>query len=279
MMPLWILVRMLILLYEQDLPPQSLNPFENLPDSTIIAAVRGEEAEPPVDPSWQKRRILQEAFGVGEKLVFDIAYGPIVAGEAIMSIPDTVMYRGQACYRVLTTARSTKFVDTFFKVRDRVETLIDTEGIFPWRFEKRIREGKYRSHRKEIYDQSSERVYYKKDTIDVAPYIQGVLSSFYFVRTMDLEVGKHFDIDNFGDGKIYPLRILVHKKEKVRVPAGTFKCILVEPILKEEGIFKHEGRLRIWLTDDAYRMPVLMKSKALIGSIDVRLTRYNRHRK
>ena len=98
-----------------------------------------------------------------------------------------------------------------------------------------------------------------------------MLSSFYYVRTVPLKVKKAFDIDNYGDGKLYPLKVLVHKKMRVEVPAGVFDCIVVEPVIRGEGIFNQKGRMAIWLTDDERRIPVLMKSKVLIGSIDVRL--------
>lgn len=216
--------------------------------------------------TWQNN-----AFAVGEDLLFDVSYGLITAGSATMSIPDTVWEQGRPCYHVVTTARSASFFDVFFKVRDSVESIIDIQGMFPWRFEKHIREGGYKSDRYVTYDQINQKVYYKKDTLDVPQYIQGVLSSFYYVRTLNLEVGKHFDIDNYGDGKLYPLRVLVHKKETIKVPAGKFKCIVVEPVLRSEGIFNQKGKLTIWLTDDERKIPVLMKSEVFIGSISVRL--------
>ena len=53
-------------------------------------------------------------------------------------------------------------------------------------------------------------------------------------------------------------------------------CIVIEPVLKAGGIFKNQGRLVIWLTDDDRRLPVLMKSKVSIGSISVVLTEMKR---
>jgi hypothetical protein len=188
-----------------------------------------------------------------------------------MSIPDTQWVRGRPCYHIVTTAESNKFFDPFFKVRDRVETFIDMDGIFPWKFEKHIREGKFQSDKYVEYDQYNHLVVMDKDTLSVQEYVQDVLSSFYYIRTIPLEVGKSVDIDNYGDGKIYPLKILVHKKQQIQVPAGTFNCIVVEPVMRVEGIFNQTGRLAIWLTDDERRIPVLMKSKIIIGSIDVRL--------
>lgn len=225
-----------------------------------------QENELPEFRTWKN-----QAFGVGEDLLFDVSYGLVKAGSATMSIPDTVWEYGRPCYHIVTTARSASFFDVFFKVRDKVESIVDIQGLFPWRFEKHIREGGYKSDRYVTYDQMNQKVYYKKDTLEVPEYIQGVLSSFYYVRTLDLEVGKHFDIDNYGDGKLYPLRVLIHKKQTVKVPAGKFKCIVVEPVLRSEGIFNQKGKLTIWLTDDDRKIPVLMKSEVFIGSISVKL--------
>jgi hypothetical protein len=221
--------------------------------------------------SFSFRKIENNAFDVGENLIFEIAYGFVVAGTARMSIPDTQRVNGRLCYHIVTKARSSKFFSVFFKVRDRVESFIDVEGIFPWKFEKHLREGSYRADRYTVFDQINQRVFYKKDTLEAPRYVQDVLSSFYYTRTVDLEVGESVSIENHSGRKIYPLKILVHRKERIKVPAGTFNCIVVEPVLKGEGLFKHKGKLKIWLTDDERKMPVLMRSKALIGSIDVRL--------
>ena len=217
------------------------------------------------------RKIENRAFFVGERFVFEIAYGFIKAGIATMSIPDTRWVQGRLCYHIVTTAESNKFFSFFFKVRDRVESLIDMDGIFTWRFEKHIREGKFSADRYVEYDQYHRNVITKKDTMPVPLYVQDILSSFYYVRTLPMKVGDSFNIDNYADGKIYPLKVLVHRKERIKVPAGSFNCIVVEPVLRGAGLFNQKGKLTIWLTDDERRIPVLMKSKVVIGSIDARL--------
>jgi hypothetical protein len=217
------------------------------------------------------RKVENRAFAVGERLVFDIAYGMVKAGTATMSVPDTQWVGGRPCLHIVTTAESSPFFSNFFKVRDRVESFIDLEGIFSWRFEKHIREGKYKSNRSEIYDQTLRRVYYRKDTIAVPLYVMDILCAFYYTRTQPLEIGKTLELDSFSDGDAYRLGVLVHRREKVRVPAGNFACIVVEPVIQGEGIFNQKGKLTIWLTDDERKIPVLLKSKVLVGSIDCRL--------
>jgi hypothetical protein len=38
----------------------------------------------------------------------------------------------------------------------------------------------------------------------------------------------------------------------VTVEAGTFDCLVVEPILRGPAIFSQKGRLTVWMTDDMY---------------------------
>ena len=193
-----------------------------------------------------------------------------------MSVSDTV-FNNRPCYLIKTTARSSSAINLFFRVRDRVESIVDRAGLFPWKFEKHLREGKFRRDRVTLFDPYQDLAFIKKDTVETPPYVQDILSSFYFVRTLPLEVGKYYDIDNISDKKIYPLRVLVHKKEQIRVPAGRFDCIVVEPVLRGEGLFNQKGRLTIWLTDDVLKIPVMMKSEVFIGTVDVKLTKLKIH--
>jgi hypothetical protein len=66
----------------------------------------------------------------------------------------------------------------------------------------------------------------------------------------------------------------VLERETISVPAGKFDCLVLEPLLTATGIFKHEGSIKVWVTDDRLHMPVLMKSKVLVGSIHAELEDY-----
>jgi hypothetical protein len=242
------------------------------------AAQEGIPAEklPSLYPTHDEidRRIENNAFGIGEFLQFDIGYGFINAGTATMEVREVIDYNGRPAYQIVSTARSNKFFSSFYPVRDRVESIMDAIGLFSWKFDKQLREGKYRSHRKYAFDQINHKVVYKGDTINVAPYVQDALSVLYFVRTQKLEVGKSLYVDNFTDGKNYPLEVKVHGREKVETKAGHFECLVLEPLLRSSGIFKHEGKLTVYVTDDRLRLPVLMKSKVVVGSITAELTEY-----
>jgi hypothetical protein len=64
----------------------------------------------------------------------------------------------------------------------------------------------------------------------------------------------------------------VLRREELVTPLGRFKTIVIQPLLKSEGIFARTGDMFIWLTDDDRRIPVQMKSKVVVGSITATLT-------
>ncbi len=221
------------------------------------------------------RVIINNAFDVGEELTFAIRYGPIVAGSATMAIPKITKIKDRECYHIVTRTRSSKFFSAFFKVDDKVESFMDKSGLFSWRFEKHLREGKYRADQLVELDHIKRTaVTNGKDTLRIPPCVQDILTAFYYIRTLPMEIGKSIFIDNQADRKLYPLEILVHRKERIKTKAGTFDCIVIEPKLRGDAIFKQRGKLKIWITDDSRRIPVQMKSKVFIGSITAELKKF-----
>ncbi|MCP4632473.1 MAG: DUF3108 domain-containing protein [candidate division Zixibacteria bacterium] len=225
-------------------------------------------------PGYWHRKIENEAWGVGERLEFVVRYGPIKAGSAVMEVEKVLDCGGRDSYHVVSTAKSSKFFSIFFRVEDRVESYIDTQGIYARRFEKHIREGGFKADKVTNFDQINHIAATGKDTIITYPFVQDLLSAFYFARTQDLEVGKPILIDNHTDRKNYPLEVKVHKRQRVKTRAGTFNCLLLEPVLRTSAIFENKGRLLVWVTDDKYKMPVMMTSKVIIGSITTELVWY-----
>jgi hypothetical protein len=104
-----------------------------------------------------------------------------------------------------------------------------------------------------------------------------VLSAFFAARALPLELGMEYKIRVFDEPDFYDLVVKVGPKfEDVRVPAGTFECIRIEPQLRGDGIFKaRDGKMSIWLTSDERRMPVLIRSKVAVGSFDAELRQFD----
>ena len=228
-------------------------------------------------PGDSTRTLTNNAFAPGESLTYSVGYEFIKAGTTTLRVSESVGAGGRNALRIVSETKSHRFFDPFFKVRDIIETVIDAEGIFPLKFAKRLREGSYSFDYAVDFDQTAHIAYTvrstKKDTLDIPPFTQDILSAFYYLRTVPLEIGKPLHIVTLDNDKLYPLTVHVHRTERIRVPVGEFDCLVLEPVLQSGGLFKHRGRLTVWVTDDDRRIPIMIRATALIGAIVVKLQR------
>jgi len=199
----------------------------------------------------------------GESLEFKIRFGSMPAGYARLDVESREGPAGEV-YRITSVARSNDLVSLFFEVDDRVIVDVDAATYQTRRFEKDLHEGPFEKHMVFTCDpegvvRSGERC------LSPMPGTRDVLSALYYVRGLDLKVGQELDIDTFDNGKIYRACVKVIGEERVTTPAGTFDCLVIEPEI-EEGIFGKAGRLVVWVTDDALKIPVLVKSSVSVGS-------------
>lgn len=224
------------------------------------------------------RKNTNNAFRDGEKLTFDVKYGFVTAGIATFEIPKIKKISGRDAYHVTFEVNTVPTFDTFFKVRDRYETYIDVEGMFPWRFEQHIREGSYSRDFSAFFDQRKGKAKTSKGEFEIPKYVNDIVSAFFYARTLDyskMKVGDKVNLQNFYKDKVYDLDVVYHGKETIEVDAGKFECIIVEPLVKEGGLFKSEGSIMLWMTNDDAKMPVRVKTKVVVGAIDADLTGYS----
>jgi hypothetical protein len=209
---------------------------------------------------------LEVSFARGEKIRYVVKWGIIVAGRASLSVEPQV-WNGKDVYRIYSEANSSGLVGSIYPVKDRSESIVSREDFSTLSFYKDVNEGKYHQKEHMIFDQVNGKVIYPDTTIDIAKGTVDVLASLYVVRFKSLKPGTEFTIKICNNKKNYELVVRVISRETVSVPAGEFKTIMVEPLLKQEGIFMHKGRLFVYLTDDQERIPVLLRSKIAVGSI------------
>lgn len=98
------------------------------------------------------------------------------------------------------------------------------------------------------------------------------LSGIYFLRNRPLQVGKAetlhiFDSESYAD---VPVEIL--RRETVRLPNfTTVETLVVQPLQKSAGIFRRTGDVLIWMTDDAFKVPVKIVTSVALGTVTVEL--------
>ena len=141
-----------------------------------------------------------------------------------------------------------------------------------------MREGGYSRDFKAQFDQVKNIARANDKEYQIPPFVHDIVSAFYYVRTQDLK-SKHkgdiIQLQNFFDEKTNDLAVRILGRQEIEVGAGTFRCIVIEPVIVEGGLFKSDGRIMIWLSDDDRKIPVKVSAKIPIGSIDSELTAYS----
>lgn len=86
------------------------------------------------------------------------------------------------------------------------------------------------------------------------------LSFLYFIRTLDLEPGAIHVVDRHFDPDRSPVVIRSLRRDTVEVPAGRFPVTVVEMRVRDPERFGGEGKVTLYLADDASRAPVRIES-------------------
>jgi len=267
--PVFLLLRSLVLLLVLATPAPAA-------DSTATSAGFEDNEELPTAGSLPQDGSVLPAvptpFRPGESLKFSVQYGFIKAGYAWLEVDKLKQADGHWVYELVARAESNGFFDHVYKVRNRIESDWDSTGHFSRRYAEDRREGHYKTKSEIRFDyDKQEALYGDGQTYPIPPGVQDALSAFFYTRTQALPLGSSVYFDYHAGRKSQPIEVKVLGREHVKVPAGEFDCIAIEPVLKAGGIFKNKGRLVIWITDDERRMPVLMRSQVTIGSVSVLL--------
>src|SRR5258708_2352420 len=88
------------------------------------------------------RTMPNTAFQVGEDLSYVVRWGIVTGGHSSLAIHGIDKVLDRPAYHIFSEARSSGFVDTFYKTRDRNATWLDTQSLPTLRYEKHIHEGR-----------------------------------------------------------------------------------------------------------------------------------------
>lgn len=252
--------------------PAGANPNSFLPETR--AAMPGPSPDAAELSHSPQKENAGQIRGEKEKLYFDIYWMGIYVGNATL---DEVVDGGRAT--ITSEVRSAPVISVLYKVEDHASsTVVDGK---PVRFRIKQREGRYRSDKETVFDAATGKVTYfdyrkgirAEHEVKKKP-VWDVISGFYHLRTLLLEVGKTLSLDIFDSNKMLKTEIHVLRKEKVAFPnRGSVEAFVVKPVLRTEGLFKHKGDILIWLTQDDGRIPVRVETKVSIGKVVAQLKR------
>jgi hypothetical protein len=237
--------------------------------AAVSASARQSVSVPYVD------RVAAVPFGPGERSEFQVRLGGIPIGRGTMEVLGLETIDRFPTYH---TRLHIQAGVPGARVNTRMDSWIDVAGIFSRRFEQDQHEIRFRRHR--IFDFHPETRSFRQrmsGEIGTLPTSQPLddISFIFYARTLPLRVGDSYTVHRYYKEDGNPVVIRVLRRETITVPAGTFNTVVVQPIIKTDGLFGQGGQAEVYLTDDHRRMMVQLRSRVpLVGSITLNLQSY-----
>jgi Protein of unknown function (DUF3108) len=236
-----------------------------------LALVLLQGAAPAARPESTGENIRPYPFAVGEKLSYSAKLGMLTLGAGTLEVAALDTVRGVESFRFRFRLQGKT---VFYSLDDVLESWVGSQDLVSRRFVQHFIENEKRTDREyEIFPDSG---FYREqgrdktqptpaDPLDDAAF-------FYFVRVTPLEVGKKYSFDRYFRKDKNPVTIEVTKREKMDLPGGsTVPCLVLHPTIDTKGLFSKRSETQIWLTDDARRLPVQIRTKFPFGTITLRL--------
>lgn len=219
---------------------------------------------------------FQNGESITMKVFYTLAGMYIGAGEANFLVALKKL-DNKPVYHVIGDGKTYSFYDSFFKVRDRYESFIDTATLQPYRFIRNVYEGGYTKYQTVNFNHATNKAHTNDGVFNVPNCVQDVVSSMYYARNIDFNKYKPGDkiyFNMFLDNETYNLYIRYLGKETIKTKYGKFRAIKFKPLLVKGTIFEGGEKMVVWVSDDANKIPLRVESPISVGSVKVDMMSY-----
>lgn len=218
----------------------------------------------------------ETVFIAGEELRYKLRYGFITAAEATLQVKQTdVKFSERSVNHLVAQGKTSGSFNIFYKVRNRYDSYIDQATLLPYLYTENIREANYKRNDKARFYQDQRKIVANKGTFKALNQTFDLVSAYYFARSLDLtniSVGERIKLNYFLDDGVSELEIQYLGKERVKTSIGSFNCLKFSPVVQPGRIFRKDGKLYLWITDDGNRIPVKAQAELLVGSLTMEIT-------
>jgi len=103
--------------------------------------------------------------------------------------------------------------------------------------------------------------------------VHEVMGAILKLRGMTLGPGQSAQIPMSDGRRSAAVKIEAHEREDLKTPVGAFKTMRYEAFMLNGVIYTRKGRVELWLTDDARRLPVQIRLRMNfpVGTVTLQL--------
>ena len=218
--------------------------------------------------------VARVPFGVREKASYRVSFKGIGVGKGSIEVAGLDTVRGVTTYHLVMKVKGGI---PFARIDDTTESWLDVQKLISLRFHQKLHEVNYKRD-KTIDFFPSEMLWAVQGKDESGPLATKEplddVSFIYWVRTIPLEVGKTYTFNRYFKAEGNPVVVKVLRRERIKVPHGTFNTIVLQPLIKTKGLFSEGGEAQLYFSDDERRMLVMMTTKLSIGSMKMQLEGY-----
>ncbi|MES2521745.1 MAG: DUF3108 domain-containing protein [Gemmatimonadota bacterium] len=165
------------------------------------------------------------------------------------------------------------------RVTERLETWMHPETVASQRFVQHSRSPGFSRDRLRSFDAAHLRWVGHTNAIPDSGSLPSArplddLSAVFVARTLRLTVGEDVVLHDYWRPESNPIVLKVLREETVKVPAGTFRTIVIRPIIRTSSLFAENGEAEVYLSDGPHRELVMLKAKLKFGTLVLRLERF-----
>ena len=213
----------------------------------------------------------------GERLEYDLSWGFVTAAHASLTTLRVPVFgdSGEPAWQFRFSAATTPVLDSIYKVRVEYESWAGDalHSSLGYRVRREFNAGRSETQATFDADRGLALAVQNGRTQPVLAIPDGTFETLGLVAKLRLAQGElepgnilHFNASDGLTSQAVQGRVL--RTERIRTPAGEFDTCVVEPELgKVQTVFEPsaDARIQVWITRDARRLPVKLRSKVLIG--------------
>jgi hypothetical protein len=211
---------------------------------------------------------------LGETLSYNIGWSTYpTAARLDLEVVDRGAYFGQDGFELRTKIETTPSIRSLFLDLDsEYTTYVGTTKLLPYRLENSIRQGARRSDETIILDQAGRTVRFGDDKqINAPSELYDLTSLLYALRLQTFSPGTKQKFTAIYGQEIFEIEAEGRERERVTTQIGAYEAIGVSLDGKTKKTNLSKYRIKIWFSNDARRIPVLMTGRLPFGDLRVEL--------
>lgn len=246
------------------------------------------------DFSGRKEKIVlakpQISLIVGEKLEYIVEWAGLPVGRITLEVGEIVKIGNRECYHVTAHAYPNKFISRLYDLEYIVQSYIDIERFYTYRFEKARRYKQEYNYVTIDFNREKNIAEYKtygsKDTLAISPIMdkvqkknpptkritektQDLLSSLYYLRFLNIKEEENYVLDVYYGRSNWPVKVKIGmpfvKDYRKKGSPTVFLASPETPL--SDFILGGKQEIFVYFTADLRRIPVEFSINTSLGNI------------